>query len=62
MPDHASLGVSDLERSRRFYDAAPHPRGITRSVDFAERGSDPDGHRIDAMCRAPDAPTVLSSQ
>jgi len=25
MLDHASLGVSDIERSRRFYDAALRP-------------------------------------
>jgi catechol 2,3-dioxygenase-like lactoylglutathione lyase family enzyme len=134
MLDHASLGVSDLERSRRFYDAALRPLGLTRIVDFAGRGSDygvapgslgveftitrelvvktpipgahlcfrapdraavrafhaaalaaggrddgmpglrpqyhehyygafvldPDGHRIEAVCHAPDAPTVLS--
>jgi catechol 2,3-dioxygenase-like lactoylglutathione lyase family enzyme len=40
MLDHVSLGVSDLERSRRFYDAALRPLGLTRIVDFAERGSD----------------------
>jgi len=39
--DHASLGVTDLERSRRFYDAALRPLGIVRIVDFGEnRGSD----------------------
>ena len=40
MLDHVSLGVSDLELSRRFYDAALRPLGLTRIVDFAERGSD----------------------
>ena len=41
MLDHASLGVTDLERSRRFYDAALRPLGIVRIVDFGEnRGSD----------------------
>jgi catechol 2,3-dioxygenase-like lactoylglutathione lyase family enzyme len=40
MLDHASLGVSDLERGRRFYDAALRPLGLTRIVDFAGRGSD----------------------
>ena len=40
MLDHVSLGVSDLERSRRFYDAALRPLGLTRIIDFAERGSD----------------------
>ncbi|HET7198375.1 MAG TPA: VOC family protein [Burkholderiales bacterium] len=40
MLDHVSLGVSDLERSRRFYDAALRPLGLTRIVDFAGRGSD----------------------
>jgi catechol 2,3-dioxygenase-like lactoylglutathione lyase family enzyme len=39
--DHVSLGVTDLERSRRFYDAALRPLGIVRTVDFGEgRGSD----------------------
>jgi len=39
--DHVSLGVSDLERSRRFYDAALRPLGIVRIIDFGEgRGSD----------------------
>jgi catechol 2,3-dioxygenase-like lactoylglutathione lyase family enzyme len=40
MLDHASLGVSDLERSRRFYDAALRPLGLVRIVDFGGRGSD----------------------
>jgi catechol 2,3-dioxygenase-like lactoylglutathione lyase family enzyme len=135
MLDHVSLGVSELERSRRFYDAALRPLGLTRIVDFAGRGSDygaapgslgveftitreagvktpipgahlcfrapdraavrafhaaalaaggrddgaaglrpqyhehyygafvldPDGHRIEAVCHAPDAPMVIAS-
>jgi catechol 2,3-dioxygenase-like lactoylglutathione lyase family enzyme len=40
MLDHVSLGVSDLERSRRFYDAALRPLGIARILDFSGRGSD----------------------
>jgi catechol 2,3-dioxygenase-like lactoylglutathione lyase family enzyme len=40
MIDHVSLGVRDLERSRRFYDAALRPLGIVRIVDFQQRGSD----------------------
>jgi len=40
MLDHVSLGVRDLERSRRFYDAALRPLGIVRIVDFQQRGSD----------------------
>lgn len=40
MLDHVSLGVSDLERSRRFYDGVLKPLGIVRIVDFLERGSD----------------------
>jgi catechol 2,3-dioxygenase-like lactoylglutathione lyase family enzyme len=39
MLDHVSLGVSDLDRSRRFYDAALRPLGVVRIVDFG-RGSD----------------------
>ena len=40
MLDHVSVGVTDLERSRRFYDAALRPLGIVRIVDFQQRGSD----------------------
>jgi catechol 2,3-dioxygenase-like lactoylglutathione lyase family enzyme len=40
MLDHVSLGVSDLDRSRRFYDAALRPLGLARTVDFEGRGSD----------------------
>jgi hypothetical protein len=32
--DHISLGVTDLERSRRFYDAVLRTVGIVRIVDF----------------------------
>jgi len=38
--DHVSLGVTDLERSRRFYDAVLRPLGIVRIIDFEQRGSD----------------------
>jgi catechol 2,3-dioxygenase-like lactoylglutathione lyase family enzyme len=41
MLDHVSLGVSDIERSRCFYDAALQPLGLVPIVDFgAGRGSD----------------------
>ena len=40
MLDHVSLGVTNLERSRRFYDAALRPLGLVRTVDFQSRGSD----------------------
>jgi len=40
MLDHVSVGVTDLERSRRFYDAALRPLGLVRIVDFEGRGSD----------------------
>jgi catechol 2,3-dioxygenase-like lactoylglutathione lyase family enzyme len=39
MLDHVSLGVSNLERSGRFYDAALRPLGMVRIVDFG-RGYD----------------------
>jgi catechol 2,3-dioxygenase-like lactoylglutathione lyase family enzyme len=39
MLDHVSLGVTNLERSRHFYDEALRPLGIVRTVDF-DRGSD----------------------
>ena len=39
--DHISLGVSDINRSRRFYDVTLRPLGLVRIVDFGEgRGSD----------------------
>ena len=40
MLDHVSSGVSNLEGSRRFYDAALRPVGLVRTVDFQGRGSD----------------------
>ena len=40
MLDHVSLGISNLARSRRFYDAALLPLGLVRTVDFENRGSD----------------------
>jgi catechol 2,3-dioxygenase-like lactoylglutathione lyase family enzyme len=40
MLDHVSLGVTNLERSRRFYDAALRPLGLVRILDFEARGSD----------------------
>ncbi len=40
MLDHVSLGVSNLARSRRFYDAALRPIGLARILDFEDRGCD----------------------
>ena len=41
MLNHVSVGVRDVNRSRRFYDAALRPLGLVRIVDFGEgRGSD----------------------
>jgi catechol 2,3-dioxygenase-like lactoylglutathione lyase family enzyme len=41
MLDHVSLGVTDIEGSRRFYDRALRPLGLNRIVDFGNsRGSD----------------------
>lgn len=41
MLDHVSLGVRDVARSRRFYDATLRPLGLVRIVDFdGGRGSD----------------------
>ena len=34
MLDHVSLGVSNIARSRDFYDAALRPLGLVRTVDF----------------------------
>ena len=39
MLDHVSVGVSDLEGSRRFYDAILKPLGLVRTLDF-DGGSD----------------------
>jgi catechol 2,3-dioxygenase-like lactoylglutathione lyase family enzyme len=73
MLDHISVGVTDLERSRQFYDAALQPLGLVRTVDFQGRGSDygamadyyaafvydPDGHRIEAVCHAPEKAMIV---
>jgi catechol 2,3-dioxygenase-like lactoylglutathione lyase family enzyme len=40
MFDHVSLGVSDLARSRDFYDAVLKPLGLVRTCDFQGRGHD----------------------
>jgi catechol 2,3-dioxygenase-like lactoylglutathione lyase family enzyme len=40
MLDHVSIGVSDIQQSRRFYDTALRPLGLVRIVDFGARGSD----------------------
>ena len=41
MLDHVSVGVTNIDRSRKFYDAALRPLGLVRIVDFGEgRGSD----------------------
>jgi catechol 2,3-dioxygenase-like lactoylglutathione lyase family enzyme len=40
MLDHVSLAVTELQRSRRFYDAVLRPLGLVRTVDFQGRGSD----------------------
>jgi catechol 2,3-dioxygenase-like lactoylglutathione lyase family enzyme len=39
--DHVSVGITNIDRSRRFYDAALRPLGLVRTVDFGNgRGSD----------------------
>jgi hypothetical protein len=39
--DHVSVGVTKIDHSRSFYDAALRPLGLVRIVDFGEgRGSD----------------------
>jgi catechol 2,3-dioxygenase-like lactoylglutathione lyase family enzyme len=41
MLDHVSLGITDINRSRQFYDAVLCPLGLVRIVDFGGgRGSD----------------------
>ena len=39
MLDHVSLGVSDIERSRKFYDQALRPLGIERLYAEGETAS-----------------------
>jgi catechol 2,3-dioxygenase-like lactoylglutathione lyase family enzyme len=39
MLDHVSLGVSDIERSRKFYDQALRPLGIDRLYAEGENAS-----------------------
>jgi len=39
MLDHVSLGVSDIERSRKFYDQALAPLGIERLYAEGETAS-----------------------
>jgi catechol 2,3-dioxygenase-like lactoylglutathione lyase family enzyme len=60
MIDHISLGVSDLQRSKAFYDAALRPLGYTRIMEVPEAigyGADrkpafwigvPDGAKVSA--------------
>ena len=36
MLDHVSLGITDIDRSRCFYDAVLRPLGLVRIVDFGE--------------------------
>jgi len=40
MLDHVSIGISDIQQSRRFHDTALRPLGLVRIVDFGARGSD----------------------
>jgi catechol 2,3-dioxygenase-like lactoylglutathione lyase family enzyme len=37
MLDHVTIGVSDVERSKKFYDRALRPMGITRLYAEGER-------------------------
>jgi catechol 2,3-dioxygenase-like lactoylglutathione lyase family enzyme len=39
MLDHVTIGVSNIERSRNFYDLALHPLGITRLYAEGETAS-----------------------
>lgn len=44
MIDHVSFGVSDLTRSRAFYDAVLAPFGATRLMDFNTAGESASGY------------------
>jgi catechol 2,3-dioxygenase-like lactoylglutathione lyase family enzyme len=39
MLDHISIGVSDFERSKAFYDRALRPLGVTRLYADGERSA-----------------------
>ncbi|MGH7083111.1 MAG: hypothetical protein ACREFV_11655 [Acetobacteraceae bacterium] len=63
MIDHVSIGVREVARSRRFYDAALTPLGykcLSSGADSLGYGPDydaafvvdPDGYRIEAYCPA----------
>jgi catechol 2,3-dioxygenase-like lactoylglutathione lyase family enzyme len=39
MIGYVTLGTNDLARARAFYDALLNPLGITRIMEFGERGS-----------------------
>ena len=39
MLDHVTIGVSDIERSKKFYDRALRPLGITRLYAEGERSA-----------------------
>ena len=56
---HLSLGVTDIERSARFYDAAlrsdgaPGPRPAYGEHYYAAFVLDPDSHRLEAVIDTP---------
>jgi extradiol dioxygenase family protein len=45
MIDHVSIGVRDVAKTKRFYDAALKPLGYHAAFVV-----DPDGYRIEAHC------------
>ena len=56
MLDHISLGVSDLERSRAFYQVALDPLGMTPVYEFDDAtGYGRDGNPLFWIGRASDA-------
>ena len=63
MIDHISIGVTDFERARAFYDAALPPLGYRRVMDFGQSAGYGDGHPgfwIGVPEPSPDAPDGYS--
>jgi len=59
MIDHISIGVTDFEKARAFYDVALAPLGYRRVMDFGQAAGYGDGHPsfwIGVPEPSPDAP------
>jgi hypothetical protein len=52
MLHHISRGALNIERAARFYDAALEPLGYVRVWSDSGPASNPEGHRLEAVCKA----------